>query len=208
MAFNRHRLHLEVNQLLIWREEGKISFDGTLFHPDGSIDLPQLSAVREKWRLTRTLIAHNNRSVELPQELSEADCTSSDLREFYSRYPETAETVVFKPGERFKDALSRQPQDVKDARTLILRQKMMQNIMHGAWCQLRDNVEEILNVDPLNRRSPSPVPEDWSIPDDAFDDAASSSPTAPFQPFDPDFDWGTLRRSPDVSIKVEIKKEE
>ena len=39
-------------------------------------------------------------------------------REFYSRYPETAETVVFKPGERFKDALSRQPQDVKDARTL------------------------------------------------------------------------------------------
>jgi hypothetical protein len=48
MAFNRHRLHLEVNKLLIWREEGKISFDGNLFHPDGSIDLPQLSAVREK----------------------------------------------------------------------------------------------------------------------------------------------------------------
>ena len=68
--------------------------------------------------MTRTLIAHNYHSVELPQELSEADCTSRDLREFYSRYPETAETVVFKPGERFKDALSRQPQDVKDARTL------------------------------------------------------------------------------------------
>ena len=159
--------------------------------------------------MTRTLIAHNNRSVELPHELSEADCTSRDLREFYSRYPETAETVVFKPGERFKDALSRQPQDVKDARTLILRRKLMQNISHEAWDQLRDNVEEILNVDPLNRRSPSPFPEDWSIPEDSSDDgAAGSSSTAPFQPFDPDFDWGTLRRSPDVSIKVEIKKEE
>ena len=125
------------------------------------------NSATEKWRMTRTLIAHNYHSVELPQELSEADCTSRDLREFYSRYPETAGTVVFKPGERFKDALSCQPQDVKDARTLILRRKLMQNISHGAWDQLRNNVEEILNVDPLNRRSPFPIPEDWSIPEDS-----------------------------------------
>jgi hypothetical protein len=152
--------------------------------------------------MTRKLIVHNNRSVELPQELSEADCTSRDLREFYSRYPETAETVVFKSGERFKDALSHQPQDVKDARTLILRRKLMQNISHGAWEQLRDNVEEILNVDPLNRRSPSPIPEDWSIPEDSSDDGASSTTTL-FQPFDRDFDWGTVCASPAVTIKKE-----
>jgi hypothetical protein len=79
-------------------------------------------AAREKWRATWTLIAHNNRTVELPQELSEADCNSKDLREFYCRFPEAAKTVIFQLGERFKDA-----------RTLILRRKLMQNISHGVW---------------------------------------------------------------------------
>jgi hypothetical protein len=90
-------------------------------------------AAREKWRATWTLIAHNNRTVELPQELSEADCNSKDLRDIYCRFRETAKTVIFQLGEWFKDALAHQPQDVKDARTLILRRKLMQNISLGVW---------------------------------------------------------------------------
>jgi hypothetical protein len=37
---------------------------------------------------------------------------------------------------------------------------------------------------------------------DTEDEAAGSSSTA-FQLFDPNFNWGTIRSSPDVSIKME-----
>ena len=90
---------------------------------------------------------------------------------------------------------------------------MIQHITMQEWHLLHDDIDQILAIDPLNRLPGTPSPEDWAIPEGELfseneDGAAGSSTTAPFQPFDPDFDWGTLRRSPDVSIKVEIKKEE
>ena len=90
---------------------------------------------------------------------------------------------------------------------------MIQHITMREWHLLHGDIDQILAIDPLNRLPGTPSPEDWAIPEGEFlsdneDGAAGSSTTAPFQPFDPDFDWGTLRRSPDVSIKVEIKKEE
>ena len=202
---------LEANQLLQWRAEGKVSFPGTIFRPDGIIDMEELMAAREKWRVTRTVRTHGGRVIELPQQLLEWECNSGSLRAFYAQYPEAVDTVIYCPGERFKEALARQPDDVKRVRTLIIQRRMIQHITMREWHLLHGDIDQILAIDPLNRLPGIPSPEDWAIPEGKFlsdneDGAAGSSATAPFQPFDPDFDWGTLRRSPDFSIKVEIKK--
>ena len=207
------KLQREASQLLQWRAEGKVSFLGDIFRPDGIINMEELMAAREKWRVTRTVRTNSGRVIELPHELSEWDCNSGSLRAFYAQYPEAVDTVIYSPGERFKEALARQPDDIKRVRTIIIQRRMIQHITMQEWHLLHDDIDQILAIDPLNRLPGTPSPEDWTIPEGELfseneDGAAGSSTTAPFQPFDPDFDWGTLRRSPDVSIKVEIKKEE
>jgi hypothetical protein len=86
---------------------------------------------------------------------------------------------------------------------------MVQHIANQEWHLLHTDIENILAIDPLNREPRTTSPEDWSIPEgvvtETEGEAAGGSSTA-FQPFDPDFDWGTLRSSPDVSMKMEIKK--
>ena len=138
--------------------------------------------------------------------------------DLYAQYPECVDTVVYSPGEPFIEALVRQSDEVKRARTLAIQRRMIGHIAYQEWHLLQQDIDDIFAVDPLNRPHRPPTPEEWSIPETAFseeegemdheDGAAGNSTTAPFQPFDPDFDWGTLRRSPDVSIKVETKKEE
>ena len=75
---------LEANQLLQWRPEGKVSFLGAIFRPDGTIIMEELMAAREKWRVIRTVRTHSGRVIELPHELSEWDCNSGSLRAFYA----------------------------------------------------------------------------------------------------------------------------
>jgi hypothetical protein len=104
---------LEASQLLQWRAEGKVSFLGNIFRPDGTVIMEELMAAREKWLATRTVRTHSGRVIELPHQLSEWDCNSGSLRAFYAQYPEAIDTVIYRPGERFKEALARQPNDVK-----------------------------------------------------------------------------------------------
>jgi hypothetical protein len=112
---------LEASQLLQWREDGNVSFPGTIIRSDGTIILPELTATREKWRNTRTVRTHSSRVIELPHQLSEWEVNSGSLRAFYAQYLEAVDTVVYRPGERFKEALARQPDDVKRIRTIIIQ---------------------------------------------------------------------------------------
>ena len=206
-------LQPEASQLLQWREEGKLSFLGTLLNPDGTIIPSELEAARDRWRKTRTVRTYYGDIIELPRQMSEWDVNSGSLRAFYAQYPECVNTVAYSPGEPFIEALARQSEEVKRDQTLDIQRRMIVHIEFQQWHLLQQDINDIFAVDPLNQ-----TPEEWSIPETAFseeegemdneDGAAGNSTTAPFQPFDPDFDWGTLRRSPDVSIKVEIKKEE
>lgn len=122
------------------------------------------------------------------------------------QYPEAVDTIIYRPGELFKEALARQPKDVKRIRTIIIQRGMIQHIANQEWNLLHEDVDKILAIDPLNRLPGTPSPEDWLIRDGDFsdteDEAAGSSSTA-FQLFDPNFNWGTIRSSPDVSIKME-----
>ena len=211
-------LQPEASQLLQWREERKLSFLGTLLNPDGTIIPSELEAARDRWRKTRTVRTYYGDIIELPRQMSEWDVCSGSLRAFYAQYPECVNTVAYSPGEPFIEALARQAEEVKRDRTLDIQRRMIVHIEFQQWHLLQQDINDIFAVDPLNRPHRPPTPEEWSIPETAFpeeegemdneDGAAGNSTTAPFQPFDPDFDWGTLRRSPDVSIKVKIKKEE
>ena len=127
MADNLQR---EASQLLQWRAEGKVSFLGDIFRPDGIINMEELMAAREKWRVTRTVRTNSGRVIELPHELSEWDCNSGSLRAFYAQYPEAVDTVIYSPGERFKEALARQPDDIKRVRTIIIQRRMIQTKMN------------------------------------------------------------------------------
>jgi hypothetical protein len=143
--------------------------------------------------------------------MSEWDLCSGSLRAFYAQYPECVDTVAYSPGEPFIEALARQSDEVKRDRTLAIQRRMIAHIEYQQWHLLQQDIDDIFAVDPLNRPHRPPTPKDLSIPErppsEEEEEMDSSSSTA-FQPFDPDFDWGTLRSSPDVSIKVETEKEE
>jgi hypothetical protein len=62
-------------------------------------------------------------TIDLRLALSEADCKSSDLREFYDRHLEKVGTVVFRPGKQFKGALALQPKDETDGVWYSILQK-------------------------------------------------------------------------------------
>lgn len=187
--------HLEANQLLQWRDEGhrKMSFNGTIFRPDSTIILQELTAAREKWRATRTVRTYSGRVIELANKLSEWEVNRGSLPAFFAQYPEAVDTVTYRPGEWFKEAVAHQP------------------ITDQEWHLLHDDIDSILAIDPFNRHRRTPFLEDWSTPEvELFNnevEEAGSSSTA-FQPFDPDFDCGTISSPPGVSIKTEIKKEE
>lgn len=94
------------NVLMVYRDQGKLAFEGSLFSPDGRADFPKLAAVQEQWRTLRTLITHNGCTVQLRIALLAADCAKADVRGFYAAHPE-ATTFVFQSEERPRDALSR-----------------------------------------------------------------------------------------------------
>ncbi|EFX78905.1 hypothetical protein DAPPUDRAFT_104909 [Daphnia pulex] len=93
------------------------------------------------------------------------------------------------PGERPKDALARQTEEVKNMQTLNLSRKLQHVIEMQDWDFAKIILEEILDIDPLYRRTPSPPPESWDCPPTRpeEDQAAPVRHVA-----DPNFDWGTV----------------
>lgn len=170
------------------RAAGKVVFEGNLLREDGTADLPLLTAAREEWRNQRTLRTSDGRVVELPSELSAEDCQQPYVRDFYSAYP-MATSIIIQPGERPKDALNRQTTEVKDRQTLHLSRKLQHVIEQQDWDFAKTIMEEILDIDPLYRRTPSPPPESWDCPPtrQEEDQAAPVRHVA-----DPNFDWGTV----------------
>jgi hypothetical protein len=170
------------------RAAGKVVFEGNLLREDGTADLPLLTAAREEWWRQRTLRTPDGRVVELPSELSAEDCQQPYVRDFYSTYPK-ATSIIIQPGERPKDALARQTEEVKNMQTLNLSRKLQHVIEMQDWDFAKIILEEILDIDPLYHRTPSPPPESWDCPPTRpeEDQAAPVRHVA-----DPDFDWGTV----------------
>jgi hypothetical protein len=170
------------------RAAGKVVFEGNLLREDGTADLPLLTAAREEWRKQRTLRSPDGRVVELPSELSAEDCQQQYVRDFYSAYP-MATSVIIQPGERPKDALNRQTTEVKDRQTLHLSRKLQHVIEMQDWDFAKTIMEEILDIDPLYRRTPSPPPESWDCPPTSQEEEQA----APVRHVaDPNFDWGNV----------------
>jgi hypothetical protein len=136
----------------------------------------------------RTLRTPDGRVVELPSELLAEDCQQPYVRDFYSTYPK-ATSIIIQPGERPKDALARQTEEVKNMQTLNLSRKLQHVIEMQDWDFAKIILEEILDIDPLYHRTPSPPPESWDCPPTRpeEDQAAPVRHVA-----DPDFDWGTV----------------
>jgi hypothetical protein len=103
--------------LMDQRAAEKVVFEGNLLREDGTADLPLLTVAREKWRRQLTLRTPDGRVVKLPSELSAEDCQQPYVRDFYSTYPK-ATSIIIQPGERPKDPLARQTEEVKNMRTL------------------------------------------------------------------------------------------
>jgi hypothetical protein len=170
------------------RAAGKVVFEGNLLREDGTANLPLLTAAREEWWRQRTLRAPDGRVVELPSELSAEACQQPYVRDFYSTYPK-ATSIIIQPGERPKDALARQTEEVKNMQTLNLSRKLQHVIEMQDWDFAKIILEEILDIDPLYRRTPSPPPEsrDCQPTRQEEDQAAPVRHVA-----DPNFDWGTV----------------
>jgi hypothetical protein len=90
--------------------------------------------------------------------MSEWDVCSGSLRAFYAQYPECFDTVVYSPGEPFIEALARQSDEVKRARTLAIQRRMIGHIAYQEWHLLQQDIDDIFAVDPLNRPHRPPTP--------------------------------------------------
>ena len=74
MTFNRHRLHLEVNQLLIWREEGKTPLTEPSFIPmaQSTSRNSRPSGINGRWRAhsSRTTIVRSSYRMNSPKRIA------------------------------------------------------------------------------------------------------------------------------------------
>jgi hypothetical protein len=67
--------------------------------------------------------------------------------------------IVILPGESHKVALSRQEPRVQENHTPKLRDPLDHAIKWENWATAKEIFDQILDVDPLHRRSPSPLPK-------------------------------------------------
>jgi hypothetical protein len=163
-----------------FRQKGKIRFEGELRFPDGTVNVELLDHVADLWDQRRRLEGVDNHSVELPIELSAEECEDPYIRDFYRSNPE-AVSVVIRRGESYKNALSRQCEESKNHRTFALQEELLQALKYHQLPKVRDFMNRILDVDPLNLRSPSPVQDNWDVPspepwDDEVDEPQSKEP--------------------------------
>jgi hypothetical protein len=200
--------HLSWNQELAaqmteHRQMGKIDFVGELIYPDQSINITLLDEVQELWNRTRRVQQQDGYYVYMPMELSYAECLDSSVRSFYLSNPGAA-NVIYRPGDNVKVALSKQPGSVKRSRTFTLKAELVRAIDYDDWKTARELMAAMLDVDPLNRRTPSPPPsEEWDCAPSTSREAEEpvekrrreeeEEQAAPVRHVaDPNFDWGTL----------------
>jgi hypothetical protein len=136
-------------------------------------------------------------------ELSYAECLDSSVRSFYLSNPGAA-NVIYRPGDNVKVALSKQPGSVKRSRTFTLKAELVRAIDYDDWKTARELMAAMLDVDPLNRRTPSPPPsEEWDCAPSTSREAEEpvekrrreeeEEQAAPVRHVaDPNFDWGTV----------------
>ena len=91
-------------------------------------------------RVTRTVRTHSGRVIELPHQLTEWEANNGYLRAFYSQYSEAVDTIIYRSGELFKEALALQPKDVKGVRTIIIQRGVIQHIANQEWNLLHEDV--------------------------------------------------------------------
>jgi hypothetical protein len=94
----------------------------------------------------------------MPTELSDEACRQPHIRKFYQKYTMAA-GIVIQPGESHKVALNRQDPRVQDNHTIRLRHKLDHAIEWENLATAKEIFDQILDVDPLRRRSPSPLPQ-------------------------------------------------
>jgi hypothetical protein len=59
------------------------------------------------------------------------------------------------------------------------------------WNFAKEIFEEIFDIDPMNRRTTSPPPENWDCPPTRPEEDQAALHVA-----DPNFDWGNIRQLP------------
>jgi hypothetical protein len=91
-------------------------------------------------------------------ELSDVACRQPYIREFYENYLMAA-GIVIRPGDSHKVALSRQNPRVQENHTTRLRDRLNHAIEWENWATAKEIFDQILDVDPLRRQSPSPLPQ-------------------------------------------------
>ena len=182
-----------------YRQEGKIAFNGELKYPDGSINITLLDEVQDNWNSVRRVQQNDGYYTYLPLELSLEECLDVNVRNFYRTHPGAA-NVVYRPGDNVKIALSKQPESFKRSHTYTLKNELVRAIDHEDWKAVRELTNAMLDVDPLNRRTPSPPPEDWDCPPSTpWEDneplekkARLDEEQAGPHVADPHFDWSTI----------------
>lgn len=139
------------------KEAGLTEFSGSLFFPDGDVNIPKFKEVQDRSSRLRTL---NNRgiTIEMPVELSDEACRQPHIRTFYQKYTMAA-GIVIQPGESHKMALNRQDPRVQDNHTIRLRHKLEHAIEWENWATAQELFDQILDVNPLQRRPPTPTQE-------------------------------------------------
>jgi hypothetical protein len=97
----------------------------------------------------------------MPMELSYEECLDTSVRSFYLKNPGAA-NVVYRPGDNVKVALSKQPGSFKRSRTFTLKNELVRAIDYDDWTTARELMAALLDVDHLNKWTPSPPPsEEW-----------------------------------------------
>jgi hypothetical protein len=139
------------------KEAGLTDFNGSLFFPDGDVNIPKFKEVRDRSSRLRTL---NNRgiTIQMPVELSDEASRQPYIRTFYQKYTMAA-GIVIQPGESHKVALNRQDPRVQDNHTIRLRHKLDHAIEWENWATAQELFDQILDVNPLQRRPPTPTEE-------------------------------------------------
>jgi hypothetical protein len=139
------------------KEAGLTEFIGSLFFPDGGVNIPKFQEVQDQSSRLRTL-RNRGITIQMPTELSDEACRQPHIRKFYQKYTMAA-GIVIQPGESHKVALNRQDPRVQDNHTIRLRHKLDHAIEWENLATAKEIFDQILDVDPLRRRSPSPLPQ-------------------------------------------------